>query len=92
MSRKTKHLPYHDLQRYLGHTPNQLIKRVWGLGRKERHVDITLCADDSTLMAMDAPECIPAGSMIRREYRYPDAIAFERRETIQPREGGPWSY
>jgi hypothetical protein len=94
MPRQRKTLPYMDLQRLIGSAclPNQLIKRVWGLGRQQKHVDMSLVSSNLTLMAMDAPEVIPAGSMVRREYRYADAIAFERRESVQPREGGPWSY
>ena len=42
--------------------PRQLIKCVYGLRQAERDAaHLTLIHDDSTLMDMDAPECIPAG-------------------------------
>lgn len=45
-------------------TPRQLIKVVFGL-RDTIHG--TLIGDDSTLMDMDAPGCLPAGSTHRVE-------------------------
>lgn len=64
--------------------PIQLIRKVWGLGRQPHAVDITIIGDDSTLMDMDAPECIPAGSMISREHRFEKdpAIYIEVRESV----------
>lgn len=42
--------------------PRQLIKCVHGLRGAENAVThLTLVGDDSMLMDMDAPECIPAG-------------------------------
>lgn len=46
-------------------TPRQMIKAVYGLrGALFSH---TLVGDDSTLMDMDAPALLPAGSTMRNE-------------------------
>lgn len=42
--------------------PRQLIKCVWGLRGAESNFGLTVIDSDSTLMDMDAPECLPAGS------------------------------
>lgn len=46
-------------------TPRQLIKCVHGL--RDARSALTLILDDSTLMDMDAPELMPAGSTVRLE-------------------------
>lgn len=42
-----------------------MIKCVYGL--RDDRTKLTLILDDSTLMDMDAPELLPAGSMVRVE-------------------------
>lgn len=42
--------------------PRQLIKCVYGLRQAEKETaHLTLIHNDSTLMDMDAPECMPGG-------------------------------
>ncbi len=63
--------------------PIQLIKKVWGLRGSEKNCGLTLIHNDTTLMDMDAPEAIPAGSM-RRYQPLPDSDPeyFTTRETV----------
>lgn len=70
-------------------TPVQLIRKVWGLGRKKHCIDLTLVLDDSTLMDMDAPDVLPAGSTRREETPAAGShqtIYWAPRETIVARE------
>ena len=90
MARRTKQR-YFDLDRSINPVPTQLVKKVWGLGRHHPHIDMTLTSSDLSLMDMDAPEIIPAGSTRRWETTCPDGvIAFSRTTTYQPREGAVW--
>lgn len=47
--------------------PIQLIKKAYGLRGSENNCDLTLVEGDLTLMDMDAPSSLPAGSTVRRE-------------------------
>lgn len=49
-------------------TPQQLVKTVWGIKSPFRNLPkLAFCADDQALQMMDAPEILPAGSMLRRD-------------------------
>ncbi len=68
--------------------PRQLIKCVWGLRGAESNHGLTVIVDDSTLMDMDAPSVLPAGS--HRSYRpCPDQYQdwYSIRETTVLRDG-----
>lgn len=47
--------------------PIQLIKKIYGLRGSADNHDLTLIQRDLTLMDMDAPASLPAGSTVRRE-------------------------
>lgn len=66
--------------------PLQLIKHVWGLGAHEHCIDLTIINDNSTLMDMDAPMVMPAGSMLRRETPSDDAVYVSLIERVVHRE------
>lgn len=64
-------------------TPLQMIKKVWGLGAQKQHcIDVTLIGDNPILMDMDAPVVLPAGSMLREEMVFPEAIYFSARQRV----------
>lgn len=89
MADRTRTKPY---KRWAGitHTPTQLLRKVWGLGRAPKHIDLTLITSDLTLMDMDAPEIIPIGGTWREEKEFDDAIYQAPRVAYAPREGKPW--
>lgn len=60
----------------------QQIKKVWGLGANKHCIDLTLVGDNPLLMDMDAPDALPAGSTVREERVYPDAIYFAAKSRI----------
>ncbi|MER2518603.1 MAG: hypothetical protein ABTR92_19765 [Candidatus Accumulibacter phosphatis] len=48
--------------------PMQLVKIVWGIKSPFHGLPkLAFCADDVSLHMMDAPEILPAGSMLRRD-------------------------
>lgn len=47
--------------------PRQMIKCVYGLRDSKYPTGLSLIHNDSTLMDMDAPELLPAGSTVRIE-------------------------
>lgn len=68
--------------------PRQCIKCVWGLRGAESNHGLTVIVEDSTLMDMDAPTVLPAGS--HRSYQpcpdqFPDWYSI--RETTVLRDG-----
>lgn len=65
----------------------QLIKACFGLGPHHRDPAFRAINDDSTLMDMDAPISMPAGSTLRNEFVGTHAIYVEAVERLFHREG-----
>lgn len=74
---------------FIRHIPHQALKVVYGL--KSDRYGMTFIGDDSTLMDMDAPECLPAGSHTAYQ-PMPDSDPgfWIVRETIAFRGGFPY--
>lgn len=63
--------------------PRQLIKCVWGLRGTESNYGLTVIFEDTTLMDMDAPQVMPAGSHISHRSglaQYPEGYSV--RESV----------